>query len=194
MFLLKYKKAIAQTMALSLMLVLLPLISWYYLSKGLDYQIEARSELGDHGKWSLIEYRDLYGNELNPDFFEGKMVIGGVYHANLSSTLEKLYHQFDERDDLLFVFLSNSKLVLPSDHWSGTDGDQIIWVNQEVSNGHNGPLNSDDLFFLTDVTGTVRKFYDLNDVQQVKRLVEQTAILLPKKQDRELVFKRDVEK
>jgi len=45
-----------------------------------------------------------------------------------------------------------------------------------------------------DIKGVIRKTYDLNDVNQVKRLVEHTAILLPKKQDRELVFKRELEK
>jgi len=175
-------KAIAQTVALSFMLVILPLISWYYLNRGLDYQVAARSELGNLGNWVLPQDEDIYGNRLDPEFFKGKMLIGGVFQPSLAKTLEKLHEQFDERDDLVFVFFSHEN----ADILDLKDAKQVIWLKQDV--------NQSEDFFLVDIKGVIRKTYDLNNVKQVKRLVEHTAILLPKKQDRELVFKRELEK
>lgn len=178
----KTGKAIAQTVALSFMLVILPLISWYYLNRGLDYQVATRSELGNLGNWVLPQDVDIYGNRLDPEFFKGKMIIGGVYQTTLAKTLEKLHEQFDERDDLVFVLFSQED----SDILDLKDTKQVIWLKQDI--------NQVEQFFLVDIKGVIRKTYDLNDVKQVKRLVEHTAVLLPKKQDRELVFKRELEK
>ena len=178
----KSGKAIAQTVALSLMLIILPLVSWYYLNRGLDYQIAARSELGNLGDWVLSQNFDFYGNPLDPQFFKGKMIIGGLFQPALSKTIQKLHEQFDERDDLVFVFFIQEN----SDILDLKDAKQVIWLNQES--------NQSKEFFLVDIKGVIRRTYDLNDVKQVKRLVEHTAILLPKKQDRELVFKRELEK
>jgi hypothetical protein len=39
-----------QISGLLLLLVILPLVSWYYLRRGYDYQLQARSELYDYGQ------------------------------------------------------------------------------------------------------------------------------------------------
>jgi hypothetical protein len=192
-------KAIAQTVALSFMLVILPLISWYYLNRGLDYQIEARSELKDLGKWSFINSVDIFGNNIDTAEISKKMIIGALYDAQNFDTFKKLYEQFDERDDLLFFIFCNdstessyiNEFLL---EYGNNDVEQIKFFKLNDFIVGDQFLSSSKNYFLADIQGIVRKFNDVGDVQQVKRLIEHTAILLPKKKDRELVFKRELEK
>ena len=54
------------------------------------------------------------------------------------------------------------------------------------------PLNTQ--LVLADTTLTIRRYYDLREEQQIKRMVEHIAIILPRIEEKDLVFQREIEK
>lgn len=49
-------------------------------------------------------------------------------------------------------------------------------------------------FVMSDTKGIIRKYYDVRNKEEVKRLVAHTALLLPLEKTREITLQREMEK
>ena len=102
-------KANIRNIALMVLLFIMPLISWYYLSTGLSYQKKARAELKDYGKLPAFNFETQYGTTLSLDNIKGKIAIVHFFSmkdAKMDQTMEKIakiYDQFKERKDVVFL-------------------------------------------------------------------------------------------
>lgn len=102
-------KSYIQAAGLLLLLLVLPLGSWYYLSSGLNYQREARGELKDYGTVPAFQFVDQDQNVVTADSLKGNMVLASFFfkghpeNASRFKTLQALHEQFDDRKKIWFI-------------------------------------------------------------------------------------------
>jgi len=205
-------RLIIATLILLLVLVVLPLGSWYYLNNGLNYRLTTMGELKEFGKLSGLTYPTFAGKNVQDADLQGKVTVANVINLQdeqLSNTfgnvLEKLHDQFDERQDVLFLIhvtdTSKINMEVFATRYKLDDYAQCQFIPTDAAMlQHLQPnyyISADSLqthFTLVDTKSMVRKHYDVRDEAQVKRLVEHIALLLPLRKKEEITLKRELEK
>ena len=103
------KKNPIQVLFLSLMLIVLPLGSWYFLNKGQTYYENAISELQDYGPMPDFQLQTQSEQELTKADVENKMAIVAFINPESTGTdqvmknLALTHKQFDKRNDVVFL-------------------------------------------------------------------------------------------
>jgi hypothetical protein len=198
------------TVVLLFMLVVLPLGSWYYLQNGLDYRISTMSELKQYGLLPDLSYRTLDGKNLTTADLRGKVTVTNVldwHNPTLADAygtyLQRLHEQFNERADVYFLIHTpdTTKARAFAQQYGLQDSTQCFFLSgtptEIAALPTNYHLSADALkthFTLIDTKTMVRKHYDVRDEQQVKRLVEHLALLIPLQKKEEITLKRDLKK
>lgn len=217
----KKSKSLIQIAGLLLFLVVLPAGSWYYLSRGLDYRMSALEELKEIGPIPIFGTIYHNGEAVTKELVEEKMVVTSFINLENKDTketmgpvLQKLHHQFDAREEVLFFNYilgasqdSTGQLDEFIETYNLADTAQCLFlladdtlIRKQATEGYQLPLADGQtledmtLMVFTDRTSTIRGFYDIRQEERQKRLVEHVAMLLPKNKERELVFKREIEK
>lgn len=203
---------ILSTAILLLLLVGLPIGSWYYLQRGLEYRQSLKSDLKDYGKLPVFELETTGGELLTNEDIAARMVLAAFLDFDddellqkLGETLGKLHDQFDERNDLAFLmhltdpattqeaverFAETYELVDPRQCYFVKTND----ATQQAKKMYDMPTEAVRTHFaLTDTTHTVRRHYDIRLEADVKRLVEHIALILPQGNERKTVSNRDSE-
>lgn len=217
----KSARTVFQLGALVMLLIVFPAASWYYLNSGLQYRRTTMAELKDYGTFPCNNWQLVKGRPLSESFLKKKMLLTHILPDGSNpelmnrygATLRRLHDQFEERDELIFLTL------VPGDSATaiaGTEGFaekyELNEQKQQFFVGLEGkryselqktaldpktetPVTEPTAFFLlTDTTATIRRYYDVREESDIKRLVEHIALLLPLKKDRELIFRREAEK
>ena len=217
----KKSKSLLQIAGLLLFLVVLPGGSWYYLSRGLDYRMSSLEELKELGPMPVFGTVYHNGNGITEEDIKEKMVITSFLNLENETTtqtfgtiLQKMHHQFDAREEVLFFNYvlggqqdSTGRLEAFIETYNLIDTAQCLFllaedalIKQNATDGYQMPLENgvslsdQTIMIFTDRTSTIRGHYNIQEEDRQKRLVEHVAMLLPKKKDRELVFKRETEK
>lgn len=187
--------------ALFLILVGLPAISWIYLRNGLNWRKEAVTELADYGK--IGKATIIWPDGTWEDQLKGKVVVVHLFGENpdltdgnrqMLDTAEKLFNQFGQNHDFRLAMIASGGTAdfksyfqkMPSvDYatwvWSGGVGN---W-RAILQNGYESFCLAENVkpdpeyFALADTSGTIRRFYNALDQDQVDRMVQHIAILLP---------------
>ena len=210
-------KHIFQTLVLLLFLVVLPLGSWYYLRTGLDYRLEALEELQDYGRVSGISYATYQSDTLVEEDLLGRLVVAGFVDledeelaSSLGRHLRRVQQQFEDRPDVLFlVHVLNEagpgQVSVFEAEYGLKDEEQCIFIP------FGSPEKAKEIYFLPEEAGgtasgrtpylalidtalTIRHYYDVRRAEEVRRLIEHIAILLPPEPEKDLVFRRETEK
>lgn len=224
-----------QTFAILTILIGFPLLSWFYLTTGYNYQMDARSELKDYGKLPAFDFTSSDGGIYTSDSLENTMAIvsffgeDGKKNQEMFNVMRKLNTQFgDNRNlELLIVsieseeestgvleglfainqfdknqhhFLTSSNLTIqkwigqgikvPTRFEKSEDGSKDIKLKENNS----GEIVDYPFLVLVDNKNTIRNFYYIGSEDEVKRMVEHIAILLPKevKPDIEIKEKKEL--
>lgn len=197
---------IFQLVALVLMLVALPAVSWIYLSNGYNYQKKVMAELKNLGKMGDLPSLTLSGDTLARASWKGKIVVAGPLDllaapakSPLLSHLQELHQQFDDRKDVLFVLYPTTQDTAAVWAYARTNGlwekNQTIFLGDVAAGKSRHHWSGDSAeFTLTDSKGQVRKAYDLRQGAQYARLVEHIALLLPIERKERPVLQREAEK
>lgn len=202
------KRNIINVIGLFFLLVVLPAMSWVYLSKGLSYQKAKRAELREYGKMPPFPYILLNGDSIGALELKGRllMVFDAVDGVDASTEvvfqeLEKIHRQFDERKDVIFLLqaaqkdsmlleqlLKRYKLADPGQVYTvaGRPGAGFV---KGTKDGRNAGLVA-----IADSSGVIRQYYDFLDGNRVRRSVEHIAMLMPFRDREEAVLKREKEK
>lgn len=201
------KKRLLSIAALTLVLVVLPAISWFYLSGGLQWRRDAKAELGFYGqiRGAYIIYPDgtkdnqlkesvcvIHNFGANPELTEeNKQII---------ETNKRLYDQFGKMSDgsprhyfkIVMIFEGGSA-EFRSEIQKIPSIDYATWVvmgglgswSTILDNGYEkfalekGVKQHKQSYALADATGQIKCFYDALDEKQVTRMVQQIALMLP---------------
>jgi hypothetical protein len=215
------RRQILQALAMLLFLVALPLGSWYYLSTGLNYRREILGDLSDHGRIPAFVLSTDTEDTLRREDLEGKLVVASFFGMAGDSLphiygahLEKLHDQFDDRDDIVFLqhvvvgdtssfeqarsFAVNYGLYDPGQSYFLFD--EPAAVERLAREGYRLPaengaaLAQNPYIALADTALTIRRYYDVRRLEDVQRLVEHIALLLPREKEEDPVLKREKER
>ena len=223
-----------QTLALTFILLGFPLVSWYYLKLGMNYQIKTRSELKDYGKLPIFNFTNTSGNLFNNDSLKKKMSVISFLGKNEKSDqemlaiMQKLNEQFGDNSNLKLLiptlrpqedsveklqslfqeyqFKQNQHQLLRGEksavqNWV-TKGIKIPtqWVKKEegaddiIFDKNQIEIEDYPFFVLVDTAQTIRNYYHIDNMNEVKRMIEHIAILLPKETKLGIEFQREREK
>jgi hypothetical protein len=188
---------------LSLVLVVFPAVSWLYLRNGLNWQRAVRAELGSYGKIRPV-YR-IEPGDVKTDQIKGKVCLLHLFpdgdaalDADNKAVLDmgaRLYKQFRQNDAFRLVMISDDPATDLKAHYQTLEGTQPggtwIWAGGTGSwrtilqNAYESytlaektkPVKS--YLALSDTTGTIRCFYNLNQQTEVDLMVAHVALLLP---------------
>jgi len=165
-------KKIIRTSVLLLLLVVLPAVSWLYLSSGLDYRLTNLERLSP--KSQAMDSLGIY----RPGRLQ---VIYGSRDA--SERVRPIMETFSDQDSVLVLIVldqsvSQSTLDVFSDVWSKSG------YQADISEG----------VFLTDFQNRIIQCYRLNKDEDMARLSKDIAFLLPLEPEKDFEFKREKEK
>ncbi len=188
---------------LLLLFVLLPLVSWYYLSTGAHWRNQNLSELIAVGKMPPVHYVDGAGKTHNQ--VDKKVCVLYVTDApdQLSeldiralNVLDSIYDQFHARTELRLLLAcnpanrnlreyANSRRGSHTETWIITD-EVNKWLEVASQAKENYRLKSnwpitEKFICLSDIQGNIKGVYSVDQPDQIIKLVQHLAILLPLK-------------
>ena len=199
----KKKSKLLFAAAALLFLVVLPAISWYYLTLGRDWRRAVVAELSEYGSIPPLTKTDNRG--LNYNFVENSVCV--VYVAPdsvladndgiLVDVYSRLYSQFQAKENFKLIVIRPDRHPIgallqkanttnnpnwieltPADTaWMSSVSNGLIQYNQK--NATTPSLPAKGIVALSDTKGVIRKYYNIAEINQQKRLVEHIAILLP---------------
>lgn len=210
-------RGIFQILMLALFLIGLPLGSYIYLKKGYEYQKAAMSELSkEHQLPDLSQWQPIAG--ALPDTLMEKMYLVGFLNPDRTESvalygdaLVRLHEQFDIPTNIKMITLltaADSAWVeaFENEHQLN-DPKQLIYLQPKIAEQFNQTALAFGMteeqvqglalmpaIAMVDDSLYVRKIYQVNQEDELKRLVEQTAILLPERSRPKPVLKRETEK
>lgn len=166
---------ILKFIGVTVLLVVFPALSWYYLDTGLEYRKEAREAMMPKGTLDelISERRFVTEYDLKATCQGGTSMLISRKGEENDATIQKLYAQFDDVKTFQIVLLNEQGLTpLPE---------------FEKDNFHVVPstLNFGDEVVLLDVEMQVRSNHTFES-ESIKKLVSYTALLLPRDKGRDI--------
>jgi hypothetical protein len=213
----KTKYAWPTILLLTALLIVAPALSWYYLQKGATYRIASLQELKQNrGKAdSTFSCSPVNWGKLDADSLVGKIIIVNIikYKGQLTEkqtiVTKKLHGQFGERSDIYFLsLLEGADSLQASEYYksqnvkrnktyfvvAGNNADKQNWI-KTFKFEQNGDFSATEcpLYAYVDVGGIIRNYYDVNDENRIKKMVEHIAMkVFDKKENPRLT--RELEK
>ena len=169
-------------LAIVILLIVLPLGSWYYLNSGLDYRKQSLVELA-----VKVKVDSTLAIKLN---LTKKTTVIHRYHfgnSDLISRIGVLIDQFEDNESFQFISILRDTELYDAE-------DSVKWKITSFADS----LGYMDLFFKNDFTLidtdlNVRNYYNSDDSSFTK-LIEHIAIVLPRKKDLDIELRRQKEK
>ena len=207
-------RKIVQLLVLLLLLIVFPLRSWYYLTMGMGYRKSHLEELKELGPMPMPTMADmLLKTPLPADSLQGRWTVSAFVDltnkqqaALVGDQLSELHKQFDERKDLLFLTFAqgdSTSLANWLASYKITDLNQCRFAlgdarQMQAATSAYGITDTDwqnhSWMVFSDNKQMIRKRYTIDQVEEVKSLVEHIAVLLPIISRDEPVLKREKEK
>jgi cytochrome oxidase Cu insertion factor (SCO1/SenC/PrrC family) len=207
------QKNIFNFLSLFFLLIVLPVGALYFLERGIDYRKELLAELDDYGKMPGFSLTNLDGSLVDNNRLKKRVVVVNFFdvlekdgNVEKGKVLTKLVQQFEKREDILFLnFVSNeggdslrSKALQDYINTFKLDNKQSLFVKEDpatmrrmAKESMNFPFESsqdireNNLVALADTSNTIRRHYDLLNVEESKLLVKHIIMLLPEVETRE---------
>ena len=202
---------VVQIVLLGLVLVAMPAGSWYYLDKGLQYRKKSLAELKDLGTFSN-DYRieSDSGRVLTRDSLRKKVTLHFTYadapaRERALAVMAQMLSQFGERPDVLFVGynlsatpdtgatwltnLLNRKLYDPKKVYLSPLSDRSTATAQLKITDFSQPM-----VVIADTAAHIRHQYAISNNQEIGKLIEHTALIIPMINKEEAKIEREKEK
>ncbi|MBK9254502.1 MAG: hypothetical protein IPM42_03330 [Saprospiraceae bacterium] len=162
-------KKLITWLVLGSLVVIVPLGSWFYLQKGLDYR---KAALADLMPKDSIPY---YDDSLN--IFKGKTTLFVLGHSELSQeNAQRIYDQY--KDSYTFQVVSTRSIdSVPVNQISD---DYLAFVFDKYKQNE---------YLLIDTFGRIRRFYPNTDAE-LKKVVEHLAIVMPRPVEKDIKMKQ----
>ncbi len=199
-------RQVIQVLVLSLIFIVLPAGSWYYLNQGYEYRKALLEEL-DQNLGSIPEFslKNQHEKLITTENTKGKATIinflsllDNQQNHPLIQQLYRVQDQFDKRDDIIFLtfvetdtpekmatYFERLQVKRNKNQWHFLNGTNIELAQIAKSIAI---TNTDELAVaIADEDGIIRYTYDFKDEQAIKKLILHIAELMPRdKEKREL--------
>lgn len=213
----KHRMNIVQIGGLLLLLVVLPLGSWYYLQIGLDYRLQSIKELQEIAPLPSFELTNYNDSTVQSKRFEDYLLIGHFHNEPQSQAyaelLVRLKAQFDDREDVFFsTFVAGNEGEQRAQSaqflydYGIEDEAQFFFLHgspDRISSlaeqaalplqDRNMSLADNSLLFFAD-SASIRGFYDFHNQEDLKRLIKHITLNLHQIEEPDLIFRREAEK
>jgi len=181
-------------------LFLLPAGSLFYLQSGLNYRTKIMAGLGDFGKIGDFNLLNQNGTPVSPETLSGRVSVVNFLPGNtvadraICERFGKLQQGFDETSGVVFLsfiatdsipgLLQIAKDLGINDHEQHflLGASALEW--QRLATDAFQMKNPGSQVALVDSNLTIRNYYDLNSNQEMGRLVEHIALIIPKQNRR----------
>lgn len=180
-------KNIIQFGLLGLILIILPAGSWIYLKKGLEYQKGTRADLQSLGTYDTRSLFEVPDDVWQKWALEEKLKVVFYWHDDKQKDLLLKFHkQFKNSQGLAFIVLQDetqTELIGIDEnvYQIKLSKERIAEVLKDMGKINTTAFSNDyPYFILLDQKNTIKKFYDFKNQEEVKRLIEHIAILVPK--------------
>lgn len=203
---------ILQILALFLMLVVLPLGSFYYLRKGFNYQKAAWAELQDRANVPNFKLQDLRGNMIDSDSLADKIVVANfVSYQDLKDSdlwnqrFAQLSGQFHDRQEFEIVsYLTDKDSLAASERASllenyelrNPDQWHVLYGNsqqvQRLATQFKFPTSNEPYFALID-TMVVKNYYRADQTDDFAKMAQHISLILPRAEAKDIILERDKE-
>ena len=180
-------------------LIVFPLISYYYLSEGTNYRKTALTELKDSIKINQFSLTTSNSIILNNDSLLNKVVLFSLvnhYNESEKSNLENLFNKFKDRSDFCLVSIQNesNNLNIKSEP-NGANFYSILKSETEIDSLSNVWVKTKSpAIFVVDIKNNIRKTYKDHSLESFKNVLKHIAILLPMSPAPKATLNRDKEK
>lgn len=201
------KRRLLTAVALTLVLVVLPAISWFYLKGGLQWRKDAVAELGFYGQ--IRGAHIIYPDGTKEDQLKESVCVIHNFGSNpeltednkqIIETNKRLYDQFGKTSEgrprpffKIVMIYEGGSTEFRSAIQTIPSIDYATWVRTSglgswgtiLNNGYEkfalerNAKQHKEFYALADVTGQIKCFYNALDENQVNRMVQQIARLLP---------------
>lgn len=177
-------------------LFLLPFGSLYYLYMGRTHSRTAVAELEVLGQVSGFQLKNQQNEPISPEGLHGKVTVVNflpndpAVAKSLADRIWKVHQSFDDTEDVIFlsfIEIDSAKTLLQTATQLGIeDHKQWYLLGTSATEWHH---LAKDVYRLPDpLTGvamadtslTIRKLYDITNNQQMGRMVEHIAKVIPK--------------
>ncbi len=205
------QKSLIQFGLLFLILVVLPAGSFLYLKRGLDFRKDVTSRMQDYGKLTTFPGNPLF--EVVPDSLAGRLwfvaqidLAAAEDAAVFQREMSKLVEQFDTTTTVSFVLVLSSAdddmdRLQTFLRGSGVVGDGRTYVYQadtadweKWQQQMQWPAGKSPQIAVVTADRQINAYYSLRSQEDIGDLVRLGAMIMPRKKDKELIFKREVEK
>lgn len=177
----KYIKSIL----LLMLLVGLPLVSWYFLNSGLEWR---KSKVSDLKAKDIFLKSYQFSAEDKNNLFEimtHRTCVVKLSDEKLNDNDKAIIDQFNKAHTFKFVSLSK------------TDGNNNSWTSKSAVRYFKPSTTEPVLselkgmnYVLVDTAGYIRQYYKGSRKQDLARLVEDIAVILPRKKPKDIVLKK----
>lgn len=183
---------------LTMMVVIFPLISWLYLREGIDFRKNALNEMEPIANLENLAF-PVFEVEVGgkKDFPAPYYVIVelGDSDTSMNNSLSGISTQLGQVPSVVLIaIIDKSKPAFQfSDSWVLIDRtDSLALSLQSVSADLPG-YTPGKAVYLIDSKKQLRNIYNLSDLEQMKDFAVHAGVLLPIKNQKDLVFKRKAE-
>lgn len=198
-------------------IVIIPLGSYYYLKRGYDYRKDAMKKMQNLGPLPTMDFTTVDGRKVVADSLQGRMVIASAFSLKneaeaeqFAELISKLYDQFEETGRLVLLsfgidpqYDQASAISSFATKYGLANKPLMYWIPADSSGMDKVidhlyfPSSSSDsypYFALSDTSQTVQNHYSIEDMDAIREMVTHTAMFLPLKPRKRVVFKRETEK
>ena len=192
----KHTGGLFQRLVLMAMIVIVPGASWYFLYNGMQYRKRSLSELGDFGVVAPFVAKPINAKAISNDSLFNRVTVA-TFILNKNNADEqlmlqnqgKLYSQFQERKDVYFLtfieadssatydIAKKGSLLKSRSYVIACGSEEVkIYLNDFKVSELSKPYLK---FVFLDPSTKIRKMYEANDPEVMKRMVEHLAMKLP---------------
>lgn len=201
-------KNIIQYTALALLLIVLPLGSFYYLKKGFNFQLENLQMLEPKGDVPAFSFLSDNGDTINQELVKGSPHVVHFFSDDEATLklLHQISQQFKDKDVHLISYLPDLDF-----DYKNIFKKYNIEINKKKSNWHFIPIknkaeqtqltamyrlspDNKNNILIIGKDMKIRGYYDENNDTFEDVLVRHVALMLPKDKKAEIGFKRTKEK
>lgn len=204
-------KSLIQYGLLFLILVVLPAGSFLYLKRGLDFRKDVMSRMTNYGMLTTFPGKPLYTDA--PDSLAGRLWLvtqidpAAAEEADIfRREMRKLIEQFDTTTTASFVLVLSSAstdsagmLTFLNESGVTRDGrtyvfeaDAVDWEKWQQQ--MQWPAGKSPQVAVVTADKQINAYYSLRSQTEIGDMVRLGAMIMPRKKDKELIFKREVEK
>lgn len=172
-----------KTILILLLLVGLPIGSWYFLKSGLDWRKTKVTDLKTKDQFfTAFEFTNSDKDKLYELMAHRTCIV--KMNEGINADDESIINQYSNA--YTFQFISFDKTVKDNNKW--TSKTAVRYYKPENAKPRFNRIADVD-YVLVDTSGYVRQYYEGSSQQVLKTLVEDVAVILPRKKEKDIKLK-----